>query len=304
MFTDKTEFKNYKELCTYLEEPILAGTSKTLQLKIWSESFLWERAGHRFIITTVIKPLETRPYLRNRQSKWLANSAKLLLNRMLEIVQESKTTNKHTPSCITITTNEGYRLLGLCNNDFATLKYLDSHVVDMKHRKIFHKTVADKFYSVFNNLLVALQRYNIICFHKTYRYSTKDSNNQIIADIKQHAVIVSVLKETLEEFKVPSTWHVQLYHMEEKFYTRFNELLAVESIFNCWQVYRIAFTEYSVQDVTKFINTLGELQEAVIDINTKSILYVRSQIENFTLSDADYDTTPYELLLELTIPIK
>ena len=42
-------FKNYKELCEYLDEPIKTGKSKQLQLKDWERYFSYEKEGQKFI---------------------------------------------------------------------------------------------------------------------------------------------------------------------------------------------------------------------------------------------------------------
>ena len=40
-------FKNYKELCEYLDEPIKTGKSKQLQLKDWERYFSYEKEGKK-----------------------------------------------------------------------------------------------------------------------------------------------------------------------------------------------------------------------------------------------------------------
>lgn len=52
-------FKNYKELCNALDEPIKTGKSKQLQLKDWERYFSYEKDGNKFIITEIFDtPLE------------------------------------------------------------------------------------------------------------------------------------------------------------------------------------------------------------------------------------------------------
>ncbi|OAO82611.1 hypothetical protein [Anoxybacillus flavithermus] len=46
-------FKNYKELCNALGEPIKTGNAKNAQLKEWSRNFSYERQGHKFIISEI-----------------------------------------------------------------------------------------------------------------------------------------------------------------------------------------------------------------------------------------------------------
>lgn len=52
-------FKNYKELCEFLEEPVKGGTSKEAQIKEWQRYFAFERQGNKYIITEIYDtPLE------------------------------------------------------------------------------------------------------------------------------------------------------------------------------------------------------------------------------------------------------
>lgn len=43
--------KNYKEMCSLLEEKIRDGNAKKSQLNRWKKYFSWEKKGHKFIIT-------------------------------------------------------------------------------------------------------------------------------------------------------------------------------------------------------------------------------------------------------------
>lgn len=52
-------FKNYKELCNVLDEPVKTGKSKQLQIKNWERYFSYEKYGNKFIITKIFEtPLE------------------------------------------------------------------------------------------------------------------------------------------------------------------------------------------------------------------------------------------------------
>ena len=47
-------FKNYKELCSYLGEPVYqGGKQRQLQLKDWERYFSYKKEGYKFIITEV-----------------------------------------------------------------------------------------------------------------------------------------------------------------------------------------------------------------------------------------------------------
>lgn len=55
------EIKNYKEMCTILEEPVLKANSKTAQLNEWKRYFNWTNKGHIFAIDKIYdKPKEKK----------------------------------------------------------------------------------------------------------------------------------------------------------------------------------------------------------------------------------------------------
>ena len=57
-------YKNYKELCSALQESVKGGDSKISQLKEWSRFFNWKRQGYKFIITEIYN--EPKPKIDGR----------------------------------------------------------------------------------------------------------------------------------------------------------------------------------------------------------------------------------------------
>ena len=54
--------KNYKELCTILNEEVKTGKAKQLQLKNWKRYFDWEKDGQKFIIVDIYPKFPTQNY--------------------------------------------------------------------------------------------------------------------------------------------------------------------------------------------------------------------------------------------------
>ena len=46
-------FKNYKDLCETIGEPVKEGSSKRAQLKEWNRFFEYDKQGYKFIITDI-----------------------------------------------------------------------------------------------------------------------------------------------------------------------------------------------------------------------------------------------------------
>jgi len=54
------QFHNYKALCVYLNEPVLAGNSKIRQFKAWRNCFSFEQQGHKILIVAKVSQTEKR----------------------------------------------------------------------------------------------------------------------------------------------------------------------------------------------------------------------------------------------------
>lgn len=63
-------YSNYKALCAQLGEPVTTGGAKINQEQHWQTCFRWEKKGHKYIITKIIKPLDKRPHMQRDNSKW------------------------------------------------------------------------------------------------------------------------------------------------------------------------------------------------------------------------------------------
>lgn len=302
MFENKKVFKNYNELCTYLNEPIMGGTSKIHQLKVWQDSFRWEKKGHKFIITNVIKPLEQREFMRTRKTKWYNNTAKQLLKAVSLTVGEDRE-DKYRYNELVVTANEAYRVIGLCNFNFSKLKTPSEHEVKLEYRVQFHTEVSSKFYDILTNLLNTLQRFKIISWEKAYRYTKEGSEEIILTNLPEATLINEITREILEEFKLKTTYAVMRCHQELPFYTRLSERLKDFGIYNCWQVYRIGFCSGALEALQTYVDTLEDIEEARLDINTKSIEYVDKLISTGELTTETYNPDPFILLLEETIPL-
>lgn len=70
-------FKNYKQLCKYLEEQVKTGKSKQLQLKDWNRYFTWHNEGNKFVIDKVFdEPIQKERQKCEDTSKYGSNNNK------------------------------------------------------------------------------------------------------------------------------------------------------------------------------------------------------------------------------------
>lgn len=107
------EFKNYKEMCTYLELPILRGNSKKSQMKWLSQFFTVEKDGQKLKVTEVIKPLYSLDDFKQDKDILDKYIQTLLLRLFIE----------HEDNQMYISRSELWEKLGMVNKDYATSEY-------------------------------------------------------------------------------------------------------------------------------------------------------------------------------------
>ena len=80
-------FKNYKELCHALGEPIKNGASKRAQLKEWERYFSYVKNGHKFIITEIFetpKPKQDKRKEGHNETPYINLIEKLILDLLVQ----------------------------------------------------------------------------------------------------------------------------------------------------------------------------------------------------------------------------
>ena len=60
-------FKNYKNLCFFMEAEVLEGTSKQYQLYEFAKYFSWTRQGQKYIITDVFAEPKSTPFMKDEE---------------------------------------------------------------------------------------------------------------------------------------------------------------------------------------------------------------------------------------------
>ena len=60
-------FKNYKDLCFFMEAEVLEGTSKQYQLYEFAKYFSWTRQGQKYIITDVFAEPKNIPFMKDEE---------------------------------------------------------------------------------------------------------------------------------------------------------------------------------------------------------------------------------------------
>jgi len=281
-------YRNYKELCKQLDEPVNGGGEKINQLEHWQTCFLWEREGQKYKITQIMKPLDKRPHIQRENSKWYKSVVIILLNKVIDTIKnecDSEGSNE-----VILTSIEAYELLGLCNGKFKNLKSDQNSEIPIEHRIKFYKEATNIFYYILNNVLKSLVSQKILIFSKTYRLARAAEGYVIrLATIHELKLIKEITDNLLSKFNLKNEHDVMLLGMEAIFYSERKKLLEQVGIFFCFKVYRISITEYYLPKFNEFLDSLETKTSAKIDLNGKSYKELKRKIFQISSDENNFD---------------
>jgi len=135
--TEGDIIKNYKDMCSILEEEVKAGNSKTAQLKEWERYFDFSRKGQKFIIEKIYEI--PKPKALKENTIYVKNIELLLMYEL----------SKKAGYCCNYTKTNLFKLLGMINDN-----YLENRmIVVSEDLKEFNKWEIRHFYGRTNQKL-------------------------------------------------------------------------------------------------------------------------------------------------------
>lgn len=105
--------KNYKEMCSLLNEKVTTGEAKQIQLRNWERFFKYKKEGHKFMITEILeKPLE-------KKDKRDAGNRSLFVKDIAEMIMiiARNPSLSHGGSCRS--QNSWMKAIGLVNTEYG-----------------------------------------------------------------------------------------------------------------------------------------------------------------------------------------
>lgn len=155
MMSEGQVFKNYKELCTFLRQPVADGNSKKSQLKEFERHFEYERQGYKYIIKHIydepLSALSTGLY------------SNLIQKLILDMMVKARDNGEHK-----INLSKSMLLEKLCMVNFNYTKgkydkriFDDIEVSDMDV-KLFYMSVDNNMKRRIDSALNSLSKKNII----------------------------------------------------------------------------------------------------------------------------------------------
>ena len=282
--------KNYKTLCTLLNEQEQAGNSKKSQHKEWQRYFDYEKVGQKYIITEIYSnplPKQDKRSLGNA-SIYVPHIELILLNYL----------SKQQGFTATLTLKKLFLLMGMINLDYIeedkeTLKLQNDNITDYQINHFYQRTyqkirkiLFDTLRNLKNRCLIDYEEVTMINIIEPDINEVLHTNIRPATD-EEKKNILTIKKIVLNEMGLDSITLVHLKFKHKEFYNRVNELLKEE--YNINYIYTDIKILFNHEHIIKAL-AQAELNMQKIMLNTKVINAVNEQAKyNLEKSQADYD---------------
>ena len=261
-------FKNYKELCIFLDIPIRNGKSKILQLEDLSRYCTFTKDKQKIIINEIFA--EPLPKIDLRSE---GNNSKYVEHIQAQILHTLSKTEGHK---YTITKNNLFESLGMVNHMYLdkalVLKLLpkkDSRFTKFNINHLYLR-VNDRFTRILFDSLNSLENRCLLTYNDLYMVVRIDEDgieHHLKATELEEALITSIKYNVLQDMKLNSVMQVMFKFKTEEFYRRVNKKLKDYNIDYAYKQIELLFTKKNVlYELSKM-----ELQQHKKDLNDKVI---------------------------------
>ena len=185
--TDQLEIgqvvKNYKELCTLLNQLPTTGKAKQLQLKDFERYFEWEKSGQKFIITDIYDtPLEKEDKRKQGNNSIYVKYIELIL---LQYLSQQKNGTR------TFKKRDWWQLLGMVNHKYnrvsqKELKEIDYKITPFEIKHFYqrcNKKLEQVLFSALNNLknrkLIEYELQTVIVDNENNYFGADDNDKRM-----------------------------------------------------------------------------------------------------------------------------
>lgn len=263
------EFKNYKELCSFLNEEEKTGNAKKSQIKEWEQYFALEKQGQKITISEIYEKSKPKVDLRAEGNAqiYLKHAECTLLN---SLARKSK---RNDFQSIEMTTSEILLLSGFCNSnyiqdDYASILEINPEIKNFDIND-FYKRVGFKLYKATETLVNNLKNRFILDVDKIYKIT--DEKGKRTATKKEKKKITDIKKKVLREMGLKDITEVYNKFKTKEFYERVSESLYDKYGWkDCYMVYELSFFKNELQnDIQIYQKELEEIENERKLLNTK-----------------------------------
>ena len=272
-------FKNYKELCTALKQPVYAGNQKKKQLENFKRFFEFEKVGNKFYITKILNEPKEKEYNYPPNTVYIRHIEIILL----QFLSKQKGYQVDMPSQYL------WLELGIINRDFIDMQDKKEELVEM-HEQMrmfyvndFYKRCRLKFLKIVDSSLENLEKRRLIRYSKVYKVKYPDEFFAETANLIEEVAILKTEREILDEFGFDKINEVYLKNKSAEFYKKRNEKLS--ELLGCTAVYDYLHIVYDPGNAEKAIEkyqniSRDEVKTEKIKLNDKIVSSVDKQAKD------------------------
>lgn len=225
-------FKNYKDLCNFLHQPVTGGKSKKYQLEMFNRYFDYRKDGYKFIITDVFE----QSLIHFDKGLYQSLIQKLLLDYLVNELQKG---NKTT----TLTYNNLIDITGIANHNYiehrkdvrTKYNHNSEHDTNISNLLNVNDSIVKEFYEVtyskirntlkrsienLANRMVILKEESYTCIVETN--NIKHTHN--MTEEEKHIYLLAI-DSVVESLGLTEYFQVFQYYKEVEFNKRIQEYM-------------------------------------------------------------------------------
>lgn len=275
-------FKNYKDLCSALNQPVYSGCQKKAQLDNFRRFFDYEKIGIKFYITDIYEtPLP-------KQHKYPANAiyVQYIEHILLQYLSQHPNGEVYIPSQYL------WLELGMINYNFIEMQDKDkkNELLELNEKMTmfqinnFYKRCRFKFNKIIESSFESLRKQKRINYWKIHTVKHLGKFKTEEATLTEEQLILKIEREILDEFGFEKINEVFLKNKADDFYKKRNEkasdLFGVSEIFDCYHIIHVH--ENTVKALSK-----SEVQIQKLMLNKEVIKFINGQAERLYESDGE-----------------
>lgn len=271
--------KNYKEMCSILNEPIKTGGARNSQLDRWRRYFEWSKDKQKYIILDVYK---------NPLPKELSDNA--IYAKFFEIIIMAAL-SKMDDDVYHFFPNQFFEMIGIVSQNYKYLNGYDAlyemfgengsvdNSITVFGSRAFNNIAGKRINDIVDCSLRALDRSGLFHYKKQYALKTTPWNiagGFVAASDVQEKMIVAAEQRAMRDFGIADKWIGYHSKISKKFINRINEYinLSDHNYYGALRWFTIIYTN-PPQDFWDIIinRTIRQLRQ-VVEIENDQILTV------------------------------
>ena len=273
-------FKNYKELCLFLDAPVKTGNAKLVQMNELSRYCTFNKQGQKIAIIEIFA--EPLPKIDLRSE---GNNSKYVEHIQAQILHTLSKTEGHK---YTITKNNLFESLGMVNTMYLdkalVLKLLpkkDSRFTKFNINHLYLR-VNDRFTRILFDSLNSLENRCLLDYNELYMVVRIDEDgieHHLKATDLEKVLITDIKYKVLQDMKLNSVMQVMFKFKTDEFYRRVNKKLKEYDIDYAYKQIELLFEknnvlyELSKMELQQHKKNLNDKVIETMTINTRDTFY-------------------------------